>query len=365
MPEDRIAVSVIVPACNEQRDLPQCLQALHRQSLNGRHALEVIVIDDGSDDRTHEIALEFCREDPGCFRLHRQSRTNPCSARNTGLALARGNYIAFCGTSIRAESEMYAALYDACEQEHSDIAVCGCYYNEKAQHETLHGLPGPAESNPDEVRQAYLLHALSGTPGAAALASSLFRADLLRQHGLFFRDPMGRGEELLFVVRSLAACSRLAMVQRPLCRLRDERPQGIDRPGLREDHLMLLAAFLALPAQTGEDSEHCRRLLCSRWIPRLREICLQDCLESRNSADFYRRMISLAGEALVVRCLSHVDWSILSGQDAACYNAFAARDWIRLEAQMQRALRALRRNKAAERFQYHARRLIKNCQNRN
>lgn len=80
--------SVIVPAYNAAATIEACLGALSRQSV-GSEACEVIVVDDGSTDRTAEIAGRFP------VTLVRQQNRGPAAARNHGAKRARGGIILF------------------------------------------------------------------------------------------------------------------------------------------------------------------------------------------------------------------------------------------------------------------------------
>ncbi len=80
-------VSCILPVLNGERFLAQALASILSQDVA---VLDVIVVDDGSTDRSAEIARGF----PG-LRLHRQANGGVAAARNTGLRLARGELIAF------------------------------------------------------------------------------------------------------------------------------------------------------------------------------------------------------------------------------------------------------------------------------
>ncbi|MDR2686954.1 MAG: glycosyltransferase [Oscillospiraceae bacterium] len=150
MPDSEIAVSVVVYARNAQRKLPRCLRALQGQTLRAGAGMEAIVVDGGSGDRTHEIALEYHTADPEFVRVHRQSRADPSCAGQTGLALARGKYVAFCGAGDTAPPGRYRALYEACEMGSLEFAgVAGANIWDRALRGMLarrefllaHGLP--------------------------------------------------------------------------------------------------------------------------------------------------------------------------------------------------------------------------------
>jgi len=87
-------VSVIVPARDAERTLPRTLRALAGQRDAGE--FEVIVVDDGSVDRTAQVA----RQADGAVRLLRRSPAGPGAARNAGVAAAGGRLLAFCDADV-------------------------------------------------------------------------------------------------------------------------------------------------------------------------------------------------------------------------------------------------------------------------
>jgi glycosyltransferase involved in cell wall biosynthesis len=82
-------ISVIVPVWNEEKRIGQCIEALKRQSLRS-DLFEIIVVDNGSTDSTAAVASNYA----GVVLLH-EPRPGSYTARNTGLAHARGEYVAF------------------------------------------------------------------------------------------------------------------------------------------------------------------------------------------------------------------------------------------------------------------------------
>ncbi len=84
-------VSVIIPACNAEAVLAEALGSVRHQSFPN---YEVLIVDDGSTDRTGEVAQRFAGADPR-FRLFQQANGGCPAARNTALRQARGEWIAF------------------------------------------------------------------------------------------------------------------------------------------------------------------------------------------------------------------------------------------------------------------------------
>ncbi len=84
-------ISVIIPAYNAERFLRETCQSLLNQTCPD---WEVIIIDDGSQDATPDIARSFCTQDKR-FRLISQPNAGVSAARNAGIDTARGEFIAF------------------------------------------------------------------------------------------------------------------------------------------------------------------------------------------------------------------------------------------------------------------------------
>ena len=87
----KIDLSVIVPVYNAARYLPTCLDSLMDQ---GDLSLEIILVDDGSTDGSETIADRYALRDRRIRVIH-QENGGASSARNTGLALAKGEYLFF------------------------------------------------------------------------------------------------------------------------------------------------------------------------------------------------------------------------------------------------------------------------------
>lgn len=84
-------ISIIVPVYNVEQYLSRCVDSLVNQTY---HNIEIILVDDGSPDRSGEICDEYAKKDKRVKVIH-QSNGGLSDARNTALDIAKGDYLMF------------------------------------------------------------------------------------------------------------------------------------------------------------------------------------------------------------------------------------------------------------------------------
>ena len=112
-------ISVIIPVYNDEKYLEQCVESVLTQSY---HNLEVILVDDGSTDATPAICEDFRRQDDRIRVIYKQNEGIGAS-RNTGLAMATGDYILFIDHDDWLLEDHIQKLYDLLKKNQVDIAI--------------------------------------------------------------------------------------------------------------------------------------------------------------------------------------------------------------------------------------------------
>lgn len=114
-------ISVIIPAYNIEQYIERCLESVCGQTYS---RLEIIVIDDGSTDGTGNIIDELAKKDSRIITIHKENG-GVSAARNTGLDIAKGDYIGFVDGDDIIESDMYELLLRNALKYQADISHCG------------------------------------------------------------------------------------------------------------------------------------------------------------------------------------------------------------------------------------------------
>ncbi len=112
-------ISVVVPFFNNAGDLADCLDSIAAQSVTD---LEVIMVDDGSTDRSAEIARAKAAADPRFTLVPAAGHGGPGGARNRGVARARGEFLAFVDGDDMLPGNAYELLLHALDRSGSDFA---------------------------------------------------------------------------------------------------------------------------------------------------------------------------------------------------------------------------------------------------
>lgn len=115
-------ISVIVPVYNVEPYLRKCIESIINQTYR---ELEILLIDDGSTDRSGEICEDF-RRDSRIRVFHTENR-GLSAARNLGLDNACGEYIGFVDSDDWIEADMYELLLRKAEETGADIVECGVF----------------------------------------------------------------------------------------------------------------------------------------------------------------------------------------------------------------------------------------------
>lgn len=126
----QVLISVIVPVYNIEPYVERCIRSILNQTYDN---LEIIAVNDGSTDNSGKLCHRIAETDPR-IRVINQKNLGLSEARNAGLRIAKGSYIAFVDGDDYIDEQMYEKLYEKLMQDRSDLALCNIrYVNENGQ----------------------------------------------------------------------------------------------------------------------------------------------------------------------------------------------------------------------------------------
>lgn len=114
-------ISVIVPIYNVEKYIKKCIDSIINQTYKN---LEIILVNDGSPDECGKICDEYERIDSRIVVIHKENG-GLSDARNAGLKVMHGKYVAFVDSDDWIEPEMYQRLYENMVTFHADMSFAG------------------------------------------------------------------------------------------------------------------------------------------------------------------------------------------------------------------------------------------------
>lgn len=199
-------ISVIVPVYKVEEYLDRCVQSIVDQTYKN---LEIILVDDGSPDNCPAMCDAWAQKDTRIKVIHKKNG-GLSDARNAGMEVSTGDYIAFVDSDDWVHRDYIIFLYRAIQEHDAELAACNVkvVYEEGSQStEQVQYKAFPANA---EQALETLIH---GTGFRAVAWNKLYSRELLKQECF----KVGRlHEDEFFTYRILAKAKRLAFVESPL-----------------------------------------------------------------------------------------------------------------------------------------------------
>ena len=193
-------VTIVIPCYNGERFVGRCLSSLARQTYC---ALEVLLVDDASTDRTAEEVSKY----PFVRVLRNEVNKGVSYARNRGIMEARGKYIHFLDVDDEVSSNFYEEMVRYAEETGAEVTTCSFVYQHVPEKSQIFRAPRVYTGTMDKLRVTYVCK-------IGVVWRYLFRTDFIRRHE-DLRFPVGRlVEDLPFAVRALFYANKVATAPR-------------------------------------------------------------------------------------------------------------------------------------------------------
>ncbi|MCB8566203.1 glycosyltransferase family 2 protein [Fusobacterium ulcerans] len=183
-------ISVIVPVYNVEKYIEKCIRSIMEQTLE---EIEIIIINDGSPDRSLEIINRLMKEDQR-IKVITKKNGGLSSARNTGIKIATGKYIQHIDGDDWVEKDFLKNMYEFAEKENLDIVVSDYYEDYFDGKKKIK--KGKKKSEKTIFGSKEYLKDFFYNGDAPAMWNKLFKTSLYKENNIFHPENISIGEDL-------------------------------------------------------------------------------------------------------------------------------------------------------------------------
>lgn len=198
-----ICISVIVPVYNTEKYLNSCVTSIVNQSYSD---LQIILVDDGSPDRSGEICDSWAKKDSRIQVIH-QKNAGVSAARNAGLKIAAGELISFVDSDDVLAPEAYEQLLKS--RNGNDMVMGRMVLME----EDAMLIPGEQIMPPKDFSLKEFIEELFREKQCCYLGylcDKLLKREIIQKNSVFFDPAIKLNEDRLFLLKYLLHCSSVS-----------------------------------------------------------------------------------------------------------------------------------------------------------
>ena len=202
-------ISVIVPIYNAEKNIERCIKSILGQTYSN---FELLLIDDGSKDKSIEICNQYSKMDNRVSVYHKKNE-GVSKTRNYGIEKAKGQYLQFIDSDDYIERNMLDNMVKQIEKNDSDLCICGFEYSYRE----------PME-NKKNYASNQLLHIESKEYIKKYMAShiennillpvwnKLFKLTIIKDNNIRFNENISLSEDFAFVLEYLCRAHKICLL---------------------------------------------------------------------------------------------------------------------------------------------------------
>lgn len=184
-------VTISVPVYNVEKYLNQCLDELVNQSLQ---EIEIILVDDGSTDKSGSICDWYASIDDRIVVVHKKNG-GLASARQAALEIAHGEYFCACDADDWVERDMYEMLYSKAKETNADVVSCDYFANYPNNKEVEYRCMAPLGESQD------LFHDTLSGRFPHMIWNKLIRRSVFSEYNIYWENGINQGEDFLMTLK--------------------------------------------------------------------------------------------------------------------------------------------------------------------
>lgn len=202
-------ISVVIPVFNTEKYLSTCIESVIQQE---KVSFEIILVDDGSTDSSPSICDNYASKYSNIRSIHIQN-SGPATAKNVGLKLAKGNYVALTDSDDKMEANMLIKMIDAAYNHNADIVCCNyktidedgnlSYFEYTNQEYVLNHEEG-------------LIHFFSKDKIYSQCWTKIYKRQMLYENHIENISGLHTDEDIIFNIQSFSHAQKTIIIDEPL-----------------------------------------------------------------------------------------------------------------------------------------------------
>ncbi|SHK11033.1 Glycosyltransferase involved in cell wall bisynthesis [Hathewaya proteolytica DSM 3090] len=210
MEDNPIKISVIIPLYNVEKYVKETLLSLISQSFK---AFELIIVDDGSTDRSADICENILKESCISYKIIRKKNQGVSKARNIGVENSSGEYIFFLDSDDYISSTALMEFYNKAIEDQAEVVFCGYEHIDYESQKVIRKLDRYIEEPMGGLEAAALM---AGDKFWISAISGFYLRSLIVDNKIVFPENICFGEDTVFIIKALMNSKRVTCVKQVL-----------------------------------------------------------------------------------------------------------------------------------------------------
>lgn len=206
---DNGIISVIIPVYQAEEYLMRCISSVLNQTYK---SLEILLIDDGSTDKSLHICRELAEMDSR-IRVFHQENAGVAVARNRGLDEAKGRFVFFLDSDDRIAPDTLFAMLSSMAEHDAELCICGFQYVKEGNRED-HGFPVNRKVDKSEFMDRYFWM-LYENASLFNIGTKLYKRSVIEENRLRFHADMVVYEDIRFCLEYLDKIQQIYLQGKP------------------------------------------------------------------------------------------------------------------------------------------------------
>lgn len=209
-------ISVIIPVYNGEKYIAETVKTI---SASDYKNLEIIVVNDGSSDKSGDICKKLSENDLRIKYIY-QKNGGIVAARNRGLQEATGEYICFCDQDDKVDSKIYSMMQQKMEEDVSELCMCGTakfYEEETYNYELFADACYQGKEIQKQLLQSLFYSNLMDESKRIKINASIWKCLIKRKvilkYGLQFKRFINYEDDWIFLIELLVYCNSVSTIK--------------------------------------------------------------------------------------------------------------------------------------------------------